>query len=181
VKNKAKSNWICCIKVFGFLPGVMFWSETKVSDYLWVPKYWFMIYWITSRPWRWDTQVVPKHWFLTKKWRQVKTKKCLYKTTATEAFNRIGNWMGRALPKCPFTISHKTCPVDYGFILPCATQNSFVSFSIFNTTQQSQWQGLSHGHKTGGHAESLWPRNRNLKRGGHWSGWPSAHTEWTRN
>jgi hypothetical protein len=37
-----------------------------------------IISWITLRAWRWDTQVVLKHWFLTKQWGRVKTPNFLY-------------------------------------------------------------------------------------------------------
>jgi hypothetical protein len=49
-----------------------------------------MIVWFTLRPWWWDTQAVPKRWYLTKQRCRVKTQKHLYQTsTAAKAFNRI--------------------------------------------------------------------------------------------
>jgi hypothetical protein len=66
-----------------------------------VPKRWFLTS-FTSRPWRWDSQVVPKRWFLTSftsrpwRWDSQVVPKCWFLTSFTL---RPWRWDRQVVPK----------------------------------------------------------------------------------
>ena len=95
-------------KVSGFLPGVIFCPEINISGLLMCPIFRVSSSWISSRPWRWDAQVVPKSWFLTKKWRQVKTQKVLYSFTLSLTYVLDKGWVINATPPPRFTLGKES-------------------------------------------------------------------------